>query len=305
MHLRCSRLLFVTALLVAVAASVVGVEGEKDTTKNIFALPVDLQREVSTRFGNAQVAREDKEVTDPTHSFARLLGVRSAVNSRSCFPGNAAEATGQHLETCCWYDSSTCCTPTIAGIVIPIIKGNLSTLQKEIGIGDQCYFAVADLACILCAPDSSKFIVQQLNNNVQLRICESLCDKIYSACAKDLKKIPGVPPNITNGESLCGEIFREAKEKGNIIFGKKGDKTCFDGVSLSTVEEAYCLPGQTRPNDDGSKKVIIIAVVVVVLAVVGLLVAGAGIGYFVWRRRRVNQQREIELALSTINDGGM
>jgi len=298
MHLPVAKLLVaVVGLTVLIAAAVASPNGSNKQMQALMKLPASFPLHSSPEVPSIRQPENSLE----RQSFVRLLGIRGA-EPRTCFyPPKSPEVTNQNLETCCWYDSSTCCNKQVVDLVMPNLKGNLTQIQKEVGLRDECYFAIADVACMICAPNSADFLSINLGK-FQIRLCDSLCDKMFSACRHDLAKLQ-LPNNTANGEQFCGEIFKEIVNNGNIVFGKKGDASkCFEGVALSTVEQGYCLPGQTRPSDDDNKKVVVIVVVVVVVTVVLLLLGGVGVAFFVWRRRQAQQKREIEMALSTMTE---
>jgi len=239
-------------------------------------------------------------------SFDKLFDMKQErkVAPRSCFPFKSPEVQN-HLQTCCWYDSSTCCTPDVAAVVVPYLMGNLTQLQQEIGLGDQCYFAIADLVCMICSPNTTRFITRSpISSQFQLHLCDSLCDKIFSACIPDLAKIPGMPTTITDGEAFCAELFKDAKQSGSIVFDPKVEESCYDGVPLEQVEEAYCLPGQTKPEKTGLSTGAIAAIVVpVVCGVLVLIVSVAAVvgGYMYWKKKR-DAKLITDLTLNTFEE---
>jgi len=260
---------------------------------------------LANSYHNPSIIRHEPVQRNLPRSLAHLLDfttpvIKRANTERSCFPFNTPEVQA-NLETCCWYNSATCCSPQIAAAIIPSIKGNLSQLQQEIGLGDDCYFAVADLICMICAPNTADWVIKKVSSDskpsIQLHICDSLCNKMYSACKNDLSKIPGMK-EVNNGEQFCAELFKEAHQSGNIVFDPKEEKSCYDGVPLDQVEQAYCLPHQTKPsNDDGTYLAFII--VPIALAVVLLLAIGAGVAGFLWYKKRRNQEKvQVDIALA-------
>jgi len=167
----------------------------------------------------------------------------------SCYAGASrtfAPATEQKLETCCWYNSETCCIPQVASLALPKIMGYMTSLHIELGVSDQCYFAISDIICHICAPNTNNFVTVSQNSSSHdtIHICTSFWDKLYGACEKDLSKlIDNAEQSATNGKELCAAVFSNDPDVQPFSF-EEDSENCFAGVPLEAVEEAYCLPGQ-------------------------------------------------------------
>jgi hypothetical protein len=237
-----------------------------------------------------------------------LLPVLNTAKSSSserdtpCWPGYSSSNTGKDLPTCCWY-SETCCSMDIHATFVGQLKANLSSLRDSFGLSDNCYFAVADLMCLMCAPDTSHFITG-LPSSPRIALCSSLCEKIYGACKSDLAKFPGLyPENIQNGTSFCKAIWKEEGEDGSAspIVITEGTDSCFTGVPIKQIAFSACLPGTNtsqgtggdgdgtqghHEGDGGLSKTGMIIVIVVVVVVVIVVAATVGVGLYLFRRRR-------------------
>lgn len=295
------------ALCCFLALFLVGLINASPLSKSIEDAVLDIPTELdpslrSERSSSYATIFAEPEEKPLVRSLSHLFDLNSRVESRGCFPYKNPEVKN-HLDTCCWYNENTCCNQQVAGVVIPYIKGNLSKLQEEIGLGDECYFAVADLVCMICSPNTADFITTKLGT-YQIHLCDSLCTKIFNACQKDLSKIPNMPSTVKDGEEFCEELFKDAKQKGNIIFDPKVDNTCYDGVPLEQVEGGYCLPGQKKPEENGkglSNGAIVGIVIAVFVSVLALVLIVGGIGYYYYHKKRLNTQRQIEVALTSFD----
>lgn len=182
--------------------------------------------------------------------YARALGPRKRIadaNSEGdCAPGYPSQKGD--LETCCWYNARTCCNPQIAKQILPFIIGNLTQIHEDIGVSDSCYYGLADLMCLSCSPGTADWIKSE-TNGIKLHICLSLCDKLFQACKDDLAKLPGLEATATNGKELCTDAFN-VEDPNSIVMIEDNNKGCFAGVSLATVEDAHCLPGDSDGDDD-------------------------------------------------------
>jgi hypothetical protein len=224
----------------------------------------------------------------PSSSPGQLL--RGERSSGGCFPGYP-EVAMTHLNTCCWYDSSSCCTPATAPVIMPYVLGNLTVLGKT-GISPSCYAALASVLCLSCSPNTQSFISTG-TGGIQIRLCNSLCNAMFSACKADIisGKISNVPTTTNTGADFCQSLTQNDQR---IIVASN---SCFAGVPIPVVALSQCLPPmasditlQTTTSSSSSSNDSLLGVLVgltstVVVLLFILLVAGVAVGGFLlWRR---------------------
>jgi hypothetical protein len=59
----------------------------------------------------------------------------------------------------------------------------LRMTSRFFDLSPACYDAFQRLACVACSPTSSAFITHTAGEHDILRACESLCNRVYAACA--------------------------------------------------------------------------------------------------------------------------
>jgi len=198
--------------------------------------------------------------------------------------GNFAPQPSKNLETCCWYSGSTCCINSV--INVSTLAVQLRGIHAELGhVDSDCYFALADLFCSLCSPNSAE-IFQSVGGKVSFFMCNSECNKLYDACLKNVGYLfPNITDLPTNGPSFCTMMFT-AEESITVTLA---DKDCFAGASLNKVKKSGCVPdvpagfGQASGLSGGA---IFGIVVGVTLFVCVILIIIAGLAFYFYRRSK-------------------
>jgi len=207
-----------------------------------------------------------------------------------CWPAHSAQS--YKLETCCWFNP-TCCVPPFANNIIPQIQDFMTQVAHD-GVHGDCYYAVADLICYFCAPNTKTFMEGDINSPT-LHICFDWCSKLFDACKDQFKQLAPSMPTPKDPEQLCDELFafEESEEHENQIKVDiaKGTDNCFKGVPLSTVEAAGCLPDHSdHPKSKGGlSSTELVSMILIPIFV--LCMAGGGVGaVFLWFRIRSQNQ---------------
>jgi len=219
--------------------------------------------------------------TEPTS-----LGQRYA---SGCWPGFSPENNDQ-MSTCCWYGKQTCCSPMIAGHILPVVKEQLGLIHKN-GTSDKCYIALADLLCLWCSANTAQYI--EGDRTITISLCVSVCQKLWDSCHDQQKKL-GISPEALTPRQLCAAIaYREEDDdtpEGSVYVTIAPDDStrCYGGVSLSVVENSGCLPDVSSTGSSlGPSGGAVAAMIVVPFLVIGLTIV-AVVVYF-----RMVKSREI------------
>jgi len=207
----------------------------------------------------------------------------------SCWPGFPA-TPNKDLRTCCWYGAESCCTPTFAEQILPVVEQQLDAVYKN-GTKDKCYLAIADLLCLWCHPNTASFI-EGSSRHLTLVICPSMCVKLWDAC-KDQQATFGITTPALTPRQFCAQLLIEEEGKENdqqgvsvVIAGDKATE-CYGGApSLATVENGDCLAHYSR-----SLTATIVSngavVAMVLVPIILILLTAAGVtAYFVYQKKK-------------------
>ena len=118
-------------------------------------------------------------------------------------------------------------------------------------------------------------------------------------------RLASPPQQSTFYSYYCSFINQQkAHESGNIVFDPKEEKSCYDGVPLEQVDQASCLPHQTKSGDDGSSTTVALIVVPIVVSVALLLAVAAGVVGFLWYKKRrdaAKDKAQMDIVLQSLN----
>jgi len=210
---------------------------------------------------------------------------RAANNSTlGCF--NAYNPTPQsNLDTCCWYSDSSCCIGSNVnktGLPIRVIVNALEKIHNELGdtVSD-CFYTIIDILCSFCAPNNSIF--WQIQAPMTFVMCNSICDKMYTACLADLQYlVPNATKIPTNPYDLCDMVF--AAEEHTVV--KFADSNCFAGVPIETVKSSGCLIDLPNMGGGGGLSSGTIAgIIILVFVAAFLLLFGAGVAVHYYKKK--------------------
>jgi len=315
-------------LLFACAAAMLG---SGPAVSHIDGAPVGQEKASFLQEIRELVVHQPDVQHSPAHA-SRLLKVKmgrmhpAIEGDDKCFVpkiNHYSPAKNQHLETCCWYDSLTCCSRSVVGDYVPRLMAFLTRLHEELEVSDACYLAVADFVCMHCAPDTATFIRPGKNMTYQLHFCLSFCDKLYDACKADLTKLPGADATATNGKELCTALFHQEGDVQPFVFDDSNER-CFSGVPLTEIQSSHCLPGDTDEHGTSNStssssgwsaqltglEVAFIVVVPILLVIIAVLV-GVLVGTYLRNRRRqrststsIYDESDFNIQLSAFDEDG-
>jgi len=230
-------------------------------------------------------AKNMKALVDDFHPIASAGHNKRAEGK--CWPGFSPEKNDK-LSTCCWYGAQTCCKSSVSGYVLRAVTQQLEAVHKN-GTNDKCYAAVADLLCLWCSPDTSKFT--EGDQYISISVCPSLCNKLWDACHDQQDKF-GIHPKALTARQLCSALLIEEEDKEgpqggvNVVIAPASSTACYSGAALSVVQNSNCLPHVTASSSSGGPSGGSIAAMVLVPFLVIGITAVAVVVYFRIRRRR-------------------
>eukprot|EP01104_Vermistella_antarctica_P004178 TRINITY_DN1468_c0_g2_i1.p1 TRINITY_DN1468_c0_g2~~TRINITY_DN1468_c0_g2_i1.p1 ORF type:complete len:211 (+),score=30.40 TRINITY_DN1468_c0_g2_i1:440-1072(+) len=187
----------------------------------------------------------------------------------------------EDFETCCWYKEGSCCSSdTVNKVYTKVFETILANVTG--GEPTDCYFALTDLICSNCAPNSADFMTGT-KNKTTIHLTTSFCDSMYSDC----KNVTGLTTNntATNGDEFCTMMF-EDYDRMDVAVSSSSDKKYYNGTSFHTVKHAGCVPGWSQTSDSDSPHHHGFRDVVIGVLIVGVVAICAVAGVWFWRKRQ-------------------
>jgi hypothetical protein len=125
----------------------------------------------------------------------------------------------------------------------------MQLLSKEIDevatvLSPSCYFQYANMACLLCSPNSASFVNETVYP-ATISVCETLCNQFFNSCNSDDFAIlfgPSVEPN--NGFAFCQLLFNDDLDDQDstvhvVVSNSTSNGACFSGVTnIASISNA-------------------------------------------------------------------
>lgn len=166
--------------------------------------------------------------------------------------GNFAPSNNTDMDTCCWYDKSTCCGTSMKPL-LQVFDSMFHNISSDVG-NDACFFSIADIFCSFCAPNTADFVSME-DDAYTICLTQSFCDSMYDNCQNDLEAL-----NIgsaSSGTQFCQALFlHEDQEQSSDQFTVNigGQEGCYDGISENSIEsyKDQCLPKASSSSSGGT-----------------------------------------------------
>lgn len=151
------------------------------------------------------------------------------------------------------WSASSCCFNQFSGqIDADGLRGLRQSLNRIAGNfrNPNCYYAVADLSCILCSPDTALWLELNLPGPPNVKVCRQTCDTGYLECQKDLDVLNTNSSIVFDGKTFCNHILQPLGMNPSIVQARD-PSPCFFGVArYSQIEasENICLDAPPKSS---------------------------------------------------------
>ena len=156
------------------------------------------------------------------------------------------------MEVCCWYSSSTCCdADTLSNLNKPI-ENSLNYLVNTLNMNpsSRCYLYLYGLSCIYCSSTTNQYIRFNASANlIQVRLCSSVCGKIWEYCASEIKHPINTSdlPHFNSSSQICAYVSdwlsTTLAKVGSMQFSFESfSSNCYTPYNTFIISQSGCVP---------------------------------------------------------------